>query len=46
MAKNANTKRTIYRNSETGRIIPKEYADRHPRTTEKERVTVPPPKKK
>lgn len=31
-------RRTIYRNSETGRIVPKDYADKHPKTTEKERV--------
>jgi len=34
--------RTIYRDSETGRLIPKEQAERNPRTTEKERVKVPP----
>jgi hypothetical protein len=37
-------KKTIYRNSEDGRIVKKEYAENHPRTTEKERVNVPPPK--
>jgi hypothetical protein len=38
------TKKTIYRSSETGRIVKKDYAENHPRTTEKERVNVPPPK--
>jgi hypothetical protein len=42
--------RTIYRDSETGRITTPDYAKAHPSTTEKERVRVPapppPPKKK
>ena len=38
--------RTIYRDSVTGEITTKEYAEKHPRTTEKERVYVPPPTKK
>ncbi len=37
MAKGAKTK-TIYRNSGTGRIVTKKYAEKHPATTEKERV--------
>ena len=41
------TKRTIYRRSDTGQITTKEYAEKHPATTEKERVRVPtPPHKK
>ena len=40
------TKKTIYRDSDTGRITTKEYADKHKSTTEKERVNVPTPKKK
>jgi hypothetical protein len=39
-------KKTIYRSSESGQIVTKQYAESHPRTTEKERVTVPSPKKK
>lgn len=39
----ASEKRTIYRDSDTGRIVPKEYAESHPKTTEKERVNVPAP---
>lgn len=39
-------KKTIYRDSETGQITTKQYADKHPKTTEKERVKVTPPKKK
>lgn len=31
-------RKTIYRDSETGRIVPKDYAEKHPKTTEKERV--------
>lgn len=38
--------RTIYRSSVTGEIVTKAYAEAHPRTTEKERVKVSPPKKK
>ena len=30
--------KTIYRSSVTGRIVKKTYADKHPKTTEKERV--------
>jgi len=36
-------KRTIHRSSETGRIVTKDYATKHPRTTETERVKVSPP---
>ena len=39
-------KKTIYRSSETGRIVKKEYAEKHPKTTEKERVRTPPPSRK
>ena len=38
------TKKTIYRSSESGRIVTKKFAESHPKTTEKERVTVPSPK--
>ncbi len=38
-------KKTIYRDSESGQIVKKDYAEKHPRTTEKERVRVTPPKK-
>ncbi len=37
--------RTIYRDSEDGQIVKQDYAEKHPRTTEKERVYVPAPKK-
>lgn len=37
-------KRTIYRDSENGQITTREYAEKHPRTTEKERVNFPTPK--
>ena len=40
------SKRVIYRDSETGQLTTREYADRHPKTTEKERVNVPAQKKK
>lgn len=39
MAKKGKT-RTIYRSSVTGRIVKKTYADKHPKTTEKEKVKV------
>jgi hypothetical protein len=32
-------KKTIYRDSVKGRLVTKEYAERHPNTTEKERVS-------
>ncbi len=32
--------KTIYRSSVTGRIVKKTYADKHPKTTEKEKVRV------
>lgn len=38
-------KKTIYRDSGSGQITTKQYADKHPKTTEKERVNVPVPKK-
>jgi hypothetical protein len=44
--KNGDPKRTIYRSSETGRIVKPEYAKTHPSTTEKERVRIPPAKKR
>lgn len=28
----------LYRNSENGRIVTQDYAERHPRTTEHERI--------
>lgn len=40
-------KRTIYRDSGNGQLTTKEYAENHPKTTERERVNVPTsPKKK
>jgi len=44
MASKGSTK-TIHRSSVTGRIVTGKYAATHPRTTETERVHVPPPKK-
>lgn len=38
-------KKTVYRDSEDGQFVKKDYADKHPKTTEKERVRVAPPKK-
>jgi len=40
------TTKTIYRSSVSGRIVKPSYAKAHPRITEKERVHVPPPKRK
>ncbi|SKC19567.1 hypothetical protein [Dyadobacter psychrophilus] len=34
-------KKTIYRRSDNGQLTTKEYAESHPKTTEKERVNVP-----
>ncbi|HEV7645913.1 MAG TPA: hypothetical protein VGO50_18385 [Pyrinomonadaceae bacterium] len=31
-------RKIVYRDSDKGRFVPKEYADKHPKTTEKERV--------
>ncbi|WP_262898084.1 hypothetical protein [Fibrella forsythiae] len=40
------SKRIIYRDSESGKLTTREYATQHPKTTERERVNVPTPKKK
>lgn len=37
MLKKQKTK-TIFRDSETGRLVTKKYAEKHPKTTEKEKV--------
>jgi hypothetical protein len=42
--KGSGPKKTIYRSSETGRIVKQDYAEKHPSTTEKERVRIPPKK--
>ncbi|RYE14107.1 MAG: multidrug transporter [Rickettsiales bacterium] len=34
-------KKVIYRDSDSGRLTTKKYAESHPKTTEKERVNVP-----
>jgi hypothetical protein len=39
-------KRTIYRRSDNGQITTKKYAHKHPKTTERQHVAVPKPKKK
>lgn len=38
-------KKIIYRDSGSGKIVKKEYAEKHPSTTEKEKVNVPAKKK-
>jgi hypothetical protein len=40
------SKKTIYRDSDTGRITTKEYAEKHPKTTQRERVNIPSPSRK
>jgi hypothetical protein len=45
MAKSEQRK-TVYRDSEDGQFVKQEYAESHPRTTEKERVRIVPPGKK
>lgn len=42
----ADKKKTVHRDSKSGEFVPKKYADKHPSTTERERVRVNPPKKK
>ncbi len=39
------TKRIIYRDSETGQLTTQGYAAKHPKTTEREKVNVPSPKR-
>jgi hypothetical protein len=45
MAKAAKPTRTIYRNSETGQITTKKFAEKNPGSTEKEKIKLPPRKK-
>jgi len=33
-------RKTVYRDSEDGQFVTQEYAEKHPRTTEKERVLI------
>lgn len=33
-------KKTVHRDSEKGRFVTQEYAEKHPKTTEKERVRI------
>lgn len=40
MAKKEEPKKTVYRDSEDGQFVKKDYAEKHPKTTEKERVPV------
>jgi hypothetical protein len=40
------TKKEVYRSSVTGKFVTETYADKHPKTTEKEHVYVPAPKTK
>lgn len=44
----AKPNRTIFRDSGTGQLVTEKFAEKHPKTTEKERVYIPPakPKKK
>ncbi|UZW54974.1 hypothetical protein NUH86_16085 [Sphingobium sp. JS3065] len=37
MSKNE-PKKTVYRDSDSGQFVKKNYADKHPKTTERERV--------
>jgi len=39
-------RKTVYRDSEDGQFVKKEYSDSHPKTTERERVPVGKPGKK
>lgn len=40
----AGQKRVVYRDAGDGKFVTERFADKHPKTTERE--TVPPPKKK
>ncbi len=39
------TSKYVYRRADTGKFTTPDYAKQHPKTTEKERVYVPSPKK-
>lgn len=43
-SKEKGTRKTVYRDSTDGQFVKKSYAESHPRTTEKERVRIDPPK--
>ena len=47
-SKNDAPRKTVYRDSKDGQFVEKKYADKHPNTTEKERVRIdsPAPSKK
>lgn len=38
MSKNSEPKKTVHRSSESGQFVTKQYAERHPKSTERERV--------
>jgi hypothetical protein len=40
------TTREVHRSSESGKFVTEKYADKHPKTTETEKVKIPPPSKK
>ena len=40
MTKHKEEKKTVYRDSEDGQFVKQEYAEKHPKTTEKERVRI------
>ena len=40
MSKRTEPTKTVYRDSEDGKFVPKDYADKHPKTTEKEKVRI------
>lgn len=41
MSKTQGPRRTVYRDSGDGQFVTKKYAESHPKTTEKERVSTP-----
>jgi hypothetical protein len=43
MSKNT-TRKVVHRDSGDGQFVTEDYADKHPRTTEREHVYVPAPK--
>jgi hypothetical protein len=40
MSKEREPRKTVYRDSEDGQFVKKDYAEKNPRTTEKERVRI------
>lgn len=46
MSKEREPRKTVYRDSKDGQFVKQDYAEKHPDTTEKERVRINPDKDK